>query len=246
MIKQKELDSIILNDKDQVLSYAEKQIHGMFAKFMVALDTSSFEKNIDLDFLEPNYKQQLISSIRSLKEAGVTLTPEWNPSRHPGNRPTIEWLEISHIKGVKVERGYNPCLNVSYCNQQDAWRGLIQFEYDIDLAEELNYPMNYAGLIEEMVLRAYVSVTTPYCLKYNHNGSMKESSQSHLLVLENQLIKPAVGAEFSCTKDEYLKKYRLGKWYICDVDGIFNGNEVIKRVDQQKNMLVHPEGRFGY
>lgn len=151
----------------------------------------------------------------------------------------IEWLEVSHLKGVTVERGYNPFFEMCVSDQSSAWKGLVKYKYDKFTAREKGYGANYYRLASNLVLRSYVVITSPYRLKITSSSNETFMTDfSRLVVVENDLYKPAFGAYFEKDEKELLPLYLPRKWYIVDMDGVMKGNSVLPKFEQLAQTYV--------
>lgn len=154
--------------------------------------------------------------------------------------PKLEWLEVAHVKGVKVERGYNPHHEMAVCNQADAWRGLVRFTFHEAHNSEHTAFRNYKQLQNNMILRAYVQVVSKTRLRFTHStDGVRLGSFQKFLVVENDLYRPPAGAMYELEEEELLAHYSLNRWYLADVNGMFKGNNLLPREDQVKKTLVY-------
>jgi hypothetical protein len=153
--------------------------------------------------------------------------------------PGISWLEVSHLKGVTVERGYNPFFEMCVSDQSQAWKGLVKYKYDKFTAREKGYGANFYRLAGNMVLRSYVVITSPYRLKFTSPSNETFLTDfRHLLVVENDLNKPAFGAFFEHDEADLLTQYSPKKWHIVDLDGVMKGNSILPKFDQLSQTFV--------
>lgn len=151
----------------------------------------------------------------------------------------IKWLEVSHLKGVTVERGYNPFYEMCVSDQSQAWKGLVKYKYDKFTAREKGYRANFYRLAGNLVLRTYVLITSPYRLKITSpNQEEFLTDFRRLLVVENDLNKPAFGAYFEHDEAELLSMYSPRKWSIVDMDGIMKGNSILPKFDHLSQTFV--------
>lgn len=119
-------------------------------------------------------------------------------------------------------------------------------EYNI---EQSSLHVTNKSFLNEIVLRVYVEITTPYILQ--SPGTNLEQSQEpadphkskyrHLVVFENQLRKPPRGAIFDLMDWSYLQEYRVddSAWYMVDIDGWFDGNKLLYRNSDIHNSYVY-------
>lgn len=151
----------------------------------------------------------------------------------------IRWLELSHLKGVTLERGYNPYFEMCVTDQKDAWRGLVRYKYDIHLARENQYGANFFRLANNILLRTYVVVSSPYRLKITSpSNEIISTPFKRLIVAENNLYKPPFGAYFDKSEAELLSMYTPRRWCLSDVDGTMKGNPVLPKYDQLTKTFV--------
>lgn len=152
----------------------------------------------------------------------------------------VDILEITHIKGVSVERGYNPFFEMTTCDQSQVWRGLITFTTNRDAAKEKGYFAPYLGMASNLVLRVYAFAQTPVVLKVTSpDGKTKQSSFRRFVTLENELYKPPVGAQMEVYGEDILKLYTPKKWVITDVDGQLKGNPILPKYEALKHTFVY-------
>lgn len=170
----------------------------------------------------------------------MTLLDESKQFKEAGLHRTVRWLEISHLKGVTVERGYNPFYEMVATDQRDAWKGLVRYKYDHHMAREKEYGANFYRLANNVVLRSYLVVTSPYKLKITSpNHETTTTGFQRLLVAENNLYKPAFGAYFEKTEAELLAMYTPRKWLLADIDGAMKGNPILPKFDQLSKTFVY-------
>jgi hypothetical protein len=157
-----------------------------------------------------------------------------------GLKPSVDILEITHIKGVSIERGYNPFFEMTTCDQSQVWRGLITFQANRDAAKEKGYVASYLGMASNLVLRVYAMIRSPYVIKaIDAEGRSKQSSYTRFLTLENELYKPPIGAQMEVYGEDILKLYTPKKWIISDIDAQLKGNPILPKYDSLKHTYVY-------
>lgn len=193
--------------------------------------------------LEPNFLREVSSRANSLKKNGAKISIETKKETEDN---FFSWSEINLVQGVKVERGYNGAREFAILDKSQAWRGLLNYTYDLNRAFEQNRIMNYAELELDMILRCYVVLESSIRVKVTlGDGKAFTSPEKVVVVAENQLYRPPSGARFEEEGDELLKLYSLGKWYVCDVDGIYKGNSFFPGLnDEKKNFVYERTSQF--
>ena len=202
----------------------------------------------ELRSLEPNLMKQQLEMLGRLKASNikvgaahqVSLIKDEEALRKEGLKEGVEWLEVSHIKGITVQRGYNPFFEMAICDQTGAWKGLVKFSYDKEIAEEKNYTVNFYRHLNSLVLRAYVNVVSPYRIKLTTSeGRSRLSSAKRFLVVENELFKPPQGALLELEEEELLKLYRLNSWSLVDIDNLMSGNPLLPKFSEIDKTYVY-------
>lgn len=152
----------------------------------------------------------------------------------------VEILEITHIRGVSIERGYNPFFEMTSCDQSQVWRGLITFNANRDAAKEKGYNASYLGMASNLVLRVYAFVASPRIVRVTDpDGKIKQSAFKRFVTLENELYKPPIGAQMEVYGEDLLKLYTPKKWVITDIDGQLKGNPLLPKYDALKHTYVY-------
>lgn len=219
---------------------SNRNILALYNRYMQSyIDINKFSKTRDI---EPNLMRYQMNMIKSMKHNGITMSiiRDDESLKKEGLKEGIEWLEISHIKGITVERGYNPFFEMSICDQSNAWRGLVKFSYNKEIADEKQYNNNFYKYLNNMILRAYINIVSPYRIKLtSKDGKTKLSNIKRFLVVENDLYRPFHGASLELPEDELLKMYRLNKWYITDIDNVMNGNPLLPKHSELNSTYVY-------
>jgi len=237
----KELDNLILNDKRDTKKRAEERLLSIYKQYLENMaDVTKLKQST---ILEPNFLAQELALVASAQKAGYSITVEKAQAEFDssGLKEGIEWLEISHIRGLSVERGYNPFFEMAICNQTHSWRGLVSFTYNSSVARDRNYKAPYPTFTNKLILRAYIKIATPYRLSIKAPEATEPTKTpfQRFLVVENDLYKPPLGAVLENYGETILPLYTLNRWYIVDVDGVMKGNPLLPKFDQLNQTFVY-------
>lgn len=244
---------------NQILSYSkvsESWILDHLQKIYFGTLHSIIEKDEEFlsEYLESNLKEKLINSISEIQKNNFKLEIKDDITDGYGEPlPSgIDIIDSVFVKGLHLERNKNKSIK-----NYHIWNDIKEMGMIIYSDKKLQNPDNFQDTAENLenvhessrvaILRVLTKIQSPKILKaYDPNGEeiiipLKKKTWDHLVLFESELKCPEVFVNRNKLENyqEWLGKFKLGKWIISDLDHFMLGNPLFE--DDMRNRALDQE-----
>ena len=233
---------------NQILSYSklsESWILDHLQKIYFGSLYSIIEKDEEFlsEYLEKNLKEKILKSVKEIEKNNFKLKVEEDIKGNYGEPiPTsIDIIDSVFVKGLNLEREKN-----NKVNNYHIWNDIKEMGIIIYSDKKLQNPDNFIGKVEDLedihessriaILRVLVKIKSSKIIKaFDPNGEeivipLKKKSWDHLVLFESELKCPKVFSNRNKLENyqEWLGKFKMGKWIISDFDHYMLGNPLFE------------------